>query len=540
MVKLFLVEDEIIMRDGIKKHIDWKGEDIEFVGEASDGELAYPLILKTKPDIVVTDIKMPFMDGLQLSKMIKKDNPDVHIIILSGYDEFTYAQEAVSIGVDEYLLKPISPSNLLVSIKKLKTKIELEKTANDQIDWSKEAFTERNIIEQQKLFQAIVSGSMSMPDLLSAGKKLNIDLTAQFYQVAVFKYSLPGEIGDVYSEKQNLLLGKVTNFINEIDECCYFDRGTEGFALLVMGESDKGVTETMTKVIEQLKIINDEVDDADYFCGLGSVVNRLSEVGKSYDDANWAFSYRYFREPNQVVKASDLDAARRAQVDVDVNAVNTNEKNRKVFEKFLRSGSANEINHFIEEIFSSYDEKNVKSLLFLNYIVMDLYFAIVSFIRDLGYDTKDLGSDFADINTAVKSISNFNEAEEYLCEGLEKAIKLRDSNSVKKYSVVLKKVIAYIDDNFEKDDISLNTVASIANISPNHFSTIFSQEVGVTFIEYLIGKRMDKAKELLMTTNLRSSEIAYKVGYKDPHYFSFMFKKTQGMTTREYRSRGKN
>ncbi|SFL14757.1 two-component system, response regulator YesN [Lachnospiraceae bacterium KH1T2] len=540
MVKLFLVEDEIIMRDGIKKHIDWKGEDIEFVGEASDGELAYPLILKTKPDIVVTDIKMPFMDGLQLSKMIKKDNPDVHIIILSGYDEFTYAQEAVSIGVDEYLLKPISPSNLLVSIKKLKTKIELEKTANDQIDWSKEAFTERNIIEQQKLFQAIVSGSMSMPDLLSAGKKLNIDLTAQFYQVAVFKYSLPGEIGDVYSEKQNLLLGKVTNFINEIDECCYFDRGTEGFALLVMGESDKGVTETMTKVIEQLKIINDEVDDADYFCGLGSVVNRLSEVGKSYDDANWAFSYRYFREPNQVVKASDLDAARRAQVDVDVNAVNTNEKNRKVFEKFLRSGSANEVNHFIEEIFSSYDEKNVKSLLFLNYIVMDLYFAIVSFIRDLGYDTKDLGSDFADINTAVKSISNFNEAEEYLCEGLEKAIKLRDSNSVKKYSVVLKKVIAYIDDNFEKDDISLNTVASIANISPNHFSTIFSQEVGVTFIEYLIGKRMDKAKELLMTTNLRSSEIAYKVGYKDPHYFSFMFKKTQGMTTREYRSRGKN
>ena len=353
MVKLFLVEDEIIMRDGIKKHIDWKGEDIEFVGEASDGELAYPLILKTKPDIVVTDIKMPFMDGLQLSKMIKKDNPDVHIIILSGYDEFTYAQEAVSIGVDEYLLKPISPSNLLVSIKKLKTKIELEKTANDQIDWSKEAFTERNIIEQQKLFQAIVSGSMSMPDLLSAGKKLNIDLTAQFYQVAVFKYSLPGEIGDVYSEKQNLLLGKVTNFINEIDECCYFDRGTEGFALLVMGESDKGVTETMTKVIEQLKIINDEVDDADYFCGLGSVVNRLSEVGKSYDDANWAFSYRYFREPNQVVKASDLDAARRAQVDVDVNAVNTNEKNRKVFEKFLRSGSANEVNHFIEEIFST-------------------------------------------------------------------------------------------------------------------------------------------------------------------------------------------
>ena len=99
--------------------------------------------------------------------------------------------------------------------------------------------------------------------------------------------------------------------------------------------------------------------------------------------------------------------------------------------------------------------------------------------------------------------------------------------------------MAYIDENFDKEDMSLNTVASIANISPNHFSTIFSSEVGVTFIEYLISKRMERARELLMTTNMRSSEIAYKVGYKDPHYFSYMFKKTQGMTTREYRARGK-
>ena len=91
MVKLFLVEDEKIMRDGIRKHIDWKGEDIEFVGEASDGELAYPQILKTRPDIIVTDIKMPFMDGLELSKLVKKELPESKIIILSGYDEFKYA-----------------------------------------------------------------------------------------------------------------------------------------------------------------------------------------------------------------------------------------------------------------------------------------------------------------------------------------------------------------------------------------------------------------------------------------------------------------
>jgi two-component system response regulator YesN len=112
MIKLFLVEDEIVMRDGIKSQIDWKKEDIEFAGEASDGELAYPMILETRPDILLTDIKMPFMDGLELSALVRKELPDTQIIILSGYDEFSYAQRAVSLGVTEYLLKPL-PSDLL-------------------------------------------------------------------------------------------------------------------------------------------------------------------------------------------------------------------------------------------------------------------------------------------------------------------------------------------------------------------------------------------------------------------------------------------
>jgi two-component system response regulator YesN len=124
MVKLFLAEDEIVMRDGIKKQIDWKKEDIEFVGEASDGELAWPMILETKPDILLTDIKMPFMDGLELSALVRKELPETRIIILSGYDEFSYAQRAVCLGVTEYLLKPLPPEDLLACIRKVKLKIE--------------------------------------------------------------------------------------------------------------------------------------------------------------------------------------------------------------------------------------------------------------------------------------------------------------------------------------------------------------------------------------------------------------------------------
>ena len=108
MIKVFLVEDEVVIRDAIKNSIDWEQEGYEFVGEASDGELALPMILKEKPDILITDIRMPFMDGLELSRLVKKELPDTNIIILSGYDEFEYAKEAIKIGISDYLLKPVS------------------------------------------------------------------------------------------------------------------------------------------------------------------------------------------------------------------------------------------------------------------------------------------------------------------------------------------------------------------------------------------------------------------------------------------------
>ena len=119
MISVFLVEDEIVMREGIRNNINWASNGYEFVGEAGDGELAYPMIRDLKPDIVITDIRMPFMDGLELSRLIKKELPSTRIIILSGYDDFQYAREAIIIGVTDYLLMPISGAQLLVAIDKV-------------------------------------------------------------------------------------------------------------------------------------------------------------------------------------------------------------------------------------------------------------------------------------------------------------------------------------------------------------------------------------------------------------------------------------
>ena len=154
MLKVFLVEDEFVIREGIKNNIDWKAHGYEFCGEAGDGELAYPMIQKLRPDIVITDIRMPFMDGLELSRLIRKELPDTEIIILSGYQEFEYAKEAIKLGVAQYLSKPINGEELLAELDELSAKIEEKHRAIQIRERYLQEMEENNLRERKKIGRA--------------------------------------------------------------------------------------------------------------------------------------------------------------------------------------------------------------------------------------------------------------------------------------------------------------------------------------------------------------------------------------------------
>lgn len=335
MLKVFLAEDEFIIREGIKNNIDWQAHGYEFCGEASDGELAFPLIQKTRPDILITDIKMPFVDGLALSRLVKKELPETEIIILSGYEEFDYAKEAIQIGVARYLLKPINGETLLQEIDSV-AEIILDKQKEKEIreKYQKE-MEENSLRDQMDLFQHLVTGDCSMEELLSVADKLDLKIMAPWYSIVLLK-------------------------------------------------------------IQSMK--------HDYEEYSGSIV---------------------------VV-----------------------------------------------------DEKS---------------------------------------------------AMDYIVRIMEKALVLREKKASSRYEDVVSEVIHYIEDNYAQEELSLNLLASHVNFSPNHLSMIFSQQTGQTLIRYLTDYRMNRAKELLRCSSKKSSVISMEVGYKDPHYFSYLFKKTQGMTPTQYR-----
>lgn len=538
MIKVFLVEDEIVMREGIKNNIHWEQEGFEFVGEASDGELAYPLIQKTRPDILITDIKMPFMDGLELSRLVKQEMPDMKIIILSGYDEFEYAKEAIKIGITDYLVKPIAGAKLLEAVKKVGEIIQEEQQQKLFLQTFERERMEDTQLAIQKIFRSLASGNKSVSTLLKEGREIGLDLVANQYNIVLFQIFSEGEMGG-YSEEQVRVTDAIEHMMEKFPDILMVELGLEGWAFVVKEvEEDRELSQVLQEFLNSLQEIILSFDGVEYFGGVGKAVSRLSELNRCFEEANRAFAYRYLRKRNQIIFSGAEDEETQSEnEELTISSLNMEKLDRKIVDSFLKTGLKSQIRHFVDDYFQSLGEKNIQSLLFRQYVTMDVYFASISMVEHLGYESRELVERCGDFQTMTAVFSTVERTKEYLETVLETVLDLRETVSRKKYSSLLKSAKNYIEQNYDNEEISLNMVAASVNLSPNHFSTIFSQEMGQTFIEYLTYVRMEKAKELLRSSSMKTAEIAYAVGYKDPHYFSYLFKKTQECTPREFKGR---
>ena len=537
MLKVFLVEDEVVMRNGIKNNIPWEQEGFEFAGEASDGELAYPLIKKEKPDILITDIRMPFMDGLELSRLVKKELPQIKIIILSGYNEFDYAKKAINIGVTDYLLKPISSAKLLEAVKKVADMIEKEQD-NARLIKRYEKEMEENILqEKHKLWGALASNRLSTIELLEKGQRLGIDFTASAYQVFLFKLMQEGDATGC-SEELNRASEKVNDLAGSWERVLSFDRSPEGWAFLIKGESEEEVQSTYLETRKELLELVEGYPKVEYFGGIGNVVHRIGDIQTSYKEAARAFSSRFFMDANQIADSAEMVKVQMEQDGkIDVSKMLSKKREHELVERFLKNGTTEEVDSFLDELFQNIGEQNCKSLLYRQYVVMDLFFCASDFLGNLELDIENLPEECRDINQIVEMAEDAENLRYQIGNLFTETMQLRDSHSKKKYSKLLEDAKDFIDENYKHDEMSLNTVAAQVNISPSYFSTIFSSEMGQTFVEYLTHVRLEKAKELLMCSNMRTAEIGYEVGYKDSHYFSYIFKKVVGCSPKEYRNR---
>lgn len=531
MLKIFLVEDEFVVREGIKKNISWKENGYDFCGEASDGELAFPMIQKLKPDIVITDIKMPFMDGLSLSRLIKKEMPWVEIIILSGHEEFEFAKESIKIGVAQYILKPVSGAELLKEVNAVAEKIETKRKEREIQEKYLRDMEENFVKERKELFQHLVMGSKSVVDLLEWGNRLELDLSALWYNVLLLKMQSVRCADEQYSLGQVEAEKKVDSLLDDKHMIC-FDRGLDGRAILFKADSEEMLNRIQQEYIDAVKGVLDAEEDMTYFGGIGIAVKRLREIPKSFEKASYAFTQRYFVKDNLILKSEEVEKSFFAEdKEFSISDVNPHQIDRRKIQSFLKVGYREEVGYFLDAFFKALHTDAMKSVMFRQYIAMDIYFVVSLFLEELHISRE--GIEPLDVSSGV--LQNEKSTIKYIASIMEKAIELRENLASNRYRTVIEEAVMFIESNYSQEELSLNSLAAHVNFSPNHLSMIFSQQTGKSFIKYLTDYRMEKAKELLRCTGKRSSVICREVGYRDSHYFSYLFKKTQGLTPTQYR-----
>ncbi len=531
MIKIFLVEDEFIIREGIKNNIDWAAHGYEFCGEAGDGELAYPMIQKLRPNIVITDIRMPFMDGLELSRLLKKEMPETEIIIISGYEEFDYAKEAIQIGVAQYLLKPINGEELVKEIDAIAAKMEEKRREREIREQYIREMKENYRNERKSLFQHMVAGTKTMPELLEIAEKLEMDISALWYNVMLFDVYSGSKAHDAYSGSLIELEQKLQE--KEEEQVLVFDRGLEGKAFVFKADSVEALKQLQEEYIRMLKGLIEPYKHVRYFGGIGAPVNRLRELPASFETASHAFAHRYLLEGSCVLDGEEMEQGVYigSSEEFDIGNVDTKQIDRNKIKEFLKMGETEETVYFVDEFFKALGSGAMKSLVFRQYITMDSYFCVVDFVEGLHLQKDEIEQP----NVTAGILQDEDGSKEYVVRIIKQALALREKAAGNRYADIVNEIMHYIEENYAQEELSLNLLAAHVNFSPNHLSTVFSQQTGHALIKYLTDFRMNKAKELLRCTSKRSSVISEEVGYKDPHYFSYLFKKTQGMTPTQYR-----
>ena len=540
MLKIFLAEDEVIVRETIKRMIPWEDLGFELVGEAADGEMALPLLLRQKPDLLITDIKMPFMDGLTLAKVAKKEIPGLKVVILSGYDDFNYAKQAINIGVEDYLLKPITKNALIERLTEIRSRYEHEKTQKEYYEKCHREMQAYEKNSSRDFFEALVSGSMDMMEIYRRSEKLGLDIVAEAYNVLIFTMNCEEDFSgqrEGYSEWEAESLELLEEFFSENTSAMLFRCNIFSYGVLIKGQKETIEENTRSCVSEIQRIFDRKEQKRQWFVAAGEPVERLSQIQKSYYSASRAFSQRYLYDEN-ILYYDEMASMEKKNVTEDdstyLQKVDVNALNPAILQKFLSNGLLEETENFVKDYFYAIGQEPLESLVFRNYVTLNVRFSVMSFLKEIGCDTRTLEQEDTEdvLSESSKSLEN---AIAYAEKIISQAIALRDQNSGNKNRSILKTAVDFIDSHYMEEDMSLNKAANAANVSANHFSALFSQNMGQTFIEYLTNLRMNKAKEYLRCTSMRSSEIAGEIGYKDAHYFSYLFKKTQGMTPSDYR-----
>lgn len=527
---VLLVDDEELVFQIMMKKMDWDSMGFEVVGFANNGIEALDMAEELCPDVVMTDIKMPYMDGLELGKRLKELYPNIKIIILSGFDEFEYAKEAVRIEVEEYLLKPIDGGELKNVFERVRNTLDKETDERRNIDMLKEHYLKSLPILQENFYISLLEGRIPAGNIEKYASDYQIDLNGGKYVVSVLKVSYQGKNGVEVDVTPFMLSLSVEQLVSERLEGIYDSK-----VLVYLGDI------VVISKLEENVSINEYTDMLDRICkmayrickakvtaGIGTICANAATIRNSYQSARTAASYRFFYGDMRAISISEID------VDSFEPTEDTIDDSVRGIIKHMRQPDEAQLKETISDFISEL-EKIPMPLSDYRVVIMKLVVALMDFIKDYHIEADKITGDAGDIPTLMMRLESIDSLREFL---MEKCIKLQEMVSDRRNSTSLSfvtKAEDFVKANYADKDISIEMVCSFLNVSAAYFSTVFKKTTGKTFINYLTEYRMEKAVKLLEETDGKTYEIADMVGYADPNYFSYVFKKQFGVSPVKYK-----
>lgn len=528
LYSVMLVDDEEAVRQAIAKKLDWNEIGFQVIATAENGEEALELAEKLRPDVVMTDIKMPFMDGLTFCNRLKESQKNIKIIIFSGFDEFEYAQEAIKLEVEEYILKPVDSEELRSVFVKLKEELDAEINAKRNQDKFYQYYLKSLPVMKEQFMIGLLEGRIADERIQEMNSSYEVNLESDFYAVVVFRTDTQSK-SEREGKKQAILNLSLKQIIDEniekdtqMHSFVYLDAVV--VVLMLEGSAHFGGA---VREIDQICRIASRLLEINVTAGIGQLVKNLEDMSVSYKGAMDAADYRVLLEPNQAIYIKDIQPSINHDFFLDDNDI------QKVL-KAVKLGQSHEVRVAVAELINKFKNSNI-SLRRFQVAMLEMVTELSKLGRSYHLNLEEVFGGNVDFYQEIVRFDSLDDLEDWLiniCMKFRTFIRQEQMDSAK---LLAEKAKQYIEEHYEESKLSVEVLCSHLNVSAAYFSTIFKRETGESFVTYLTNVRMEAALELLNNTRDKTYIIARKVGYTEPNYFSYVFKKKYGISPTKYR-----
>ncbi|MDO4269493.1 MAG: response regulator [Eubacteriales bacterium] len=523
-MKVLLVDDEYLIREGLRDTVDWAKHGMEVVGLAEDGERGLALARELGPDLIITDIGMPFMDGLELAETVRRESPETSIVLLTCYDEFDYAKQAVKLGVTDYVVKPIDLAYM----------DELLDTAARRHAEQQRKFQQA---ERKRLLAEVLHRYSGREIGGQAFERAGLDPGGSYacVMLEILGYCYAR---DMFSEQE--LQDYFGGFIEQVRDCaegltifCEQSAAEGRAVLIVAGRDAQRTAEQVERLCGKLRDNAALANEYPFLCATDGVSDSIWALQQAYDHCQAVMRYGFLSDETTFLDYAELRRVRQddgSRISADIAG----------FVDCVRTFDRRLIARRVEEITGHIRDSGNESVLYGQMFIASAYSQLAGALKEFEIELGEVFDDPLEEYRKIILAGTLQKQMQGLGELLGRVCAYVQGKRGSANRALAEKAKQYIERHFAEHEISLQSVAGAVNMSSCYFSILFKRECGRSFIGYLTDLRMEKAKQLLQYTDQRSYEIALAIGYDNPTYFSTLFKKSTGLSPKEFRQQFSN